>query len=364
MLSNRELAKRYRKKQELLGVNLLDFVILDNNRVELIDVKDKYNDGKLEIPKFITEIRGGSLDGCRYSEVYIDNIGGQLTSLCGLCCGMESNKIKVWCRNPEYISNISFMFDKCYNVEYIDIGNIREAKIRSMVGVFRDCSNLKGIDISMLDTSGVIDMNSVFYGCNSLSDIVIKGIDTSNVRCMDRMFGGCEKLKTIDLNELDLSAIESVDDLFCGCTSIEYIDISKLGLTNLKKASSVFDGCSSLKWVTFSNKLDMVKLRVAARLFSGCNELKGIHINELNIRGDIDITGICYKCSSLTEIKIGKINVVGDIDMYYTNSEFTGCKEASKVVIGGSEYSIGDIKRLLRSDMYSASSIRELLGCM
>lgn len=77
-LSNHELAEIYNKKQMLIG-NILEYELLDGDKVELVDVRDKENSGKLVIPSFITSYRikriGGysysPLSFCKFSDVYI-----------------------------------------------------------------------------------------------------------------------------------------------------------------------------------------------------------------------------------------------------------------------------------------------------
>ena len=76
-MSNHEMAKRYINKQRLIGREILDLRLLENDKVELVGVKDKDDTGRLVVPSFVTDIKmylaNGVFKGCRYSEIYIDN---------------------------------------------------------------------------------------------------------------------------------------------------------------------------------------------------------------------------------------------------------------------------------------------------
>ena len=76
MVSNHEMAKRYEAKSRLIGKDILDYRLLEDDRVELIEVLDKEDTGKIVIPSFITDLnkydKGNFLfKGCKYSEIYI-----------------------------------------------------------------------------------------------------------------------------------------------------------------------------------------------------------------------------------------------------------------------------------------------------
>ena len=129
-MSNHEMAKRYIKKQELIGVEVLDIELISNDRVRLIGVKNKEDRGRLVIPSFITDIGVGDdgsiglLNGCKYSDVYIENKedkDGMLLNIRGLCSGMESKQIKFGVKYPEYISDISSLFSGNSELESVDI---------------------------------------------------------------------------------------------------------------------------------------------------------------------------------------------------------------------------------------------------
>lgn len=197
-LSNKELAERYLDKQRLLGINILDFTIIDDNSVVLENVLDTNDDGRLEIPSFITRILGGCLQDCKYSEIYINNSGEHELNLSGLCMGMASTKLKVNCRYSACIIDMSYMF-YC-------------------------CEDLKEVDISGLDTSKVNDMECMFKCCKNLEHIRYN-LTTNNVKNIGEMFSFCERLKDVDISNWDTSKVEYMHWLFYGC-----IELGRVGL--------------------------------------------------------------------------------------------------------------------------------------
>ena len=55
--SNHQLAQEYDLKSKLLGENNLEYKLINNDRVVLLDIKDKKSTGKLVIPPFITDFQ-------------------------------------------------------------------------------------------------------------------------------------------------------------------------------------------------------------------------------------------------------------------------------------------------------------------
>ena len=55
--SNHQLAQEYDLKSKLLGDNNLEYKLINNDRVVLLDIKDKKSTGKLVIPSFITDFQ-------------------------------------------------------------------------------------------------------------------------------------------------------------------------------------------------------------------------------------------------------------------------------------------------------------------
>ena len=247
-MSRHEQAKVYKEKERLLGVEVLKIELLDNDRVKLIEVLDKNSDGKIVIPKFITnyqsyDLWGGVFRGCHYTDLYIDNEG--MIDIGYLCANMESKEIRIRFKNSNLIKNMNSMFNKCRNLENVDLGNIDTSNVTDMGSMFSGCIKLKSIDISKWDVSKVKDLIAIFKGCSNLYSINMGSIDTSNIRNMAMLFDGCTNLINIDLSKLIMHNVKDVSKMFNGCSNIIELDLSNLNMG--VRGSNVFDGCYKLR---------------------------------------------------------------------------------------------------------------------
>ena len=66
------------------------------------------------------------------------------------------------------VTDMSFMFYECKNLESINFGNINTPSLLDMNNLFCSCQKLTSIDLSLFNTSSVKDMGSMFYQCFSL----------------------------------------------------------------------------------------------------------------------------------------------------------------------------------------------------
>ena len=280
-LSNHELANRYEAKQRLIGKRLLDFELMDNDRVVLKAVLDTENTGRLVIPRFITDIninlknnediRYSALCGCRYSEVYVDNKEGVEFSAIGLCCGMNSVSLKVEFNDSSSVIDMSDMFNGCSKLVELDISKIDMCNVKNMRSMFKNCENLEYIDMSKHDLRKVEDISwmvsdcyslkgvklgelkvnnivGAFSECYNLESVDISKVDTSEVKDMSYLFSSCAKLKELDLSNFDIRKAQRVDHMFLGCFRLDKLDINNFDtMANEYRINSdirgIFTGC-------------------------------------------------------------------------------------------------------------------------
>ena len=192
-LSNHEMAKRYKEKSKLIGKDILLLRLLPEDRVELVEVLDKEDSGKLVIPSFITDIHVycdymgielNALQGCRFEEVYINNNHNMIMGLMGLCANMKSKAIKVTIRNINKVVDMRYMFDnskKLVTISIVGLGGLN-GRI-AMNHMIRRCTQLKNISIEgiVMDNVKVEDMSNIFSVCTQLKNINIDGMDMAKV---------------------------------------------------------------------------------------------------------------------------------------------------------------------------------------
>ena len=221
-MSNHELAKRYIDKQRLIGREILDLRLLENDKVELVGVKDKDDTGRLVVPSFVTNIKmylaNGVFKGYRYSEIYIDNKVDIKFSCKYLCTGMKCEKLIVRFRHSKNIKDMSYMFSSC---------------------------KAQRIDISGIDTSNVKDMSYMFGECNNLKELNISGLNLRSVKSIEGMFSGCSNINTIDIRDIDMSKVQNMQYLFEGCRGLNEVKgISDIDVRSVKDMSHIFEHCA------------------------------------------------------------------------------------------------------------------------
>lgn len=96
------------------------------------------------------------------------------------------------------ITDASYLFWACSNLESIDLSNIiNYGYLTNMRYMFRECKSLKSIDFSGIDTHNVTDMSLMFNLCESLTKLNISNFNMDNVTKYSDMFVRCDNL-TLD----------------------------------------------------------------------------------------------------------------------------------------------------------------------
>lgn len=118
--SNHQLAKEYDLKSKLLGDNNLEYKLINNDRVVLLNIRDKKSTGKLVIPPFITDF-----------QIHYEFIGSMsfVTSPFSYC--RYTNIIIL--NSPNIKINTNWLFAKMHS---------KILKVESMEGMFEGYNNL------------------------------------------------------------------------------------------------------------------------------------------------------------------------------------------------------------------------------
>ena len=119
-MNNHERARRYIKKQNLLGLDTFKFRLIDGDKVILENVSDGV--GSIEIPDFVSgydvKVGGyGPFSGSHYSEVII---GDGLKDISYLLSNIGSVELKVVIKGSG-IRNISGLVSNSYKLRSIEI---------------------------------------------------------------------------------------------------------------------------------------------------------------------------------------------------------------------------------------------------
>ena len=106
--------------------------------------------------------------------------------------------------NIANITDMSFMFNKCYKLKEIKgINNFTTLKLTNTESMFNECNEIEYLDLSKFNITNVTDMSLMFNKCYKLKEI--KGINNfdidyikNNEIITDHMFDECNQLKNCD----------------------------------------------------------------------------------------------------------------------------------------------------------------------
>ena len=291
-MTNHELAKRYKEKELLLGKEVLKIILLDNDNVMLDDVIDKESTGRIVIPGFITCMKlkvmpliggYGPLDGCNYTEVYVENKKGRDLDCKYLCAGMKSDELDIVFKNPEYISDLSGL---CY-----DNGNMTRV-------------NIRGLDRNEADFKKVKDLNLLFSECKLLKTVDLRHLRFGKLHWLSDMFSGCEKLVDIKFGDMDASDVITTANMFNSCEKLKVLDLSCLNLKKIENTILMFYDCKELESVQFNKEIDTSNLKDMKEMFSNCKKLKSLDLSMFNTINVEDMEGLFMDCSELSKLDI------------------------------------------------------------
>ena len=98
-----------------------------------------------------------------------------------------------------------------------------------MVLMFSECYKLKEIKgINKFNTNQVTKMNSMFNKCYELEYLDLSNFNTSKVNEMQWMFAYCHKLKEIKgINNFNINKVTNMKGMFKECNKLTNLDSSK-----------------------------------------------------------------------------------------------------------------------------------------
>ena len=335
-MSNHEMAERYKKKSKLMGKDVLEIKLVENDGVELIDVLDKEDTGRVVIPSFITKIgyRKNSIKapllGCKYTEVYIDN--KRDLDISNLCSYMNSDSIKISSKdNGSMLVGIDNLFSNSEYLGSIDIRGISGCNINSLDGVFKGCISLRDINgLKELNVRNVVSIKEIFNGCTSLKHIrdielwstsklknisgafkgtgieelgVLKKWDTSNISRMSEAFMYTD-IKDVDgISKWDTSKVVDMSGLFMFCEKLcDIKGIKNWNTGNVKNMENMINECEMLEDIDSIGGWDIRKVSNMKRMFKrtkvrNLKVLSGWETSEL-----VNINGIFSECENLERL--------------------------------------------------------------
>ena len=126
------------------------------------------------------------------------------------------------------VTDMSFMFNKCYNLKHLNLSNFNTDKVTSMGNMFSNCSNLKTLNISNFNTSNVHAIYCMFQNCKSLKELDISSFCIDNTEISDNIFWNCRSLKTLKVSSDYLQFFSINRALLEIGNSVNIISVNKL----------------------------------------------------------------------------------------------------------------------------------------
>ena len=160
--------------------------------------------------------------------------------------GFKGEEIMFGDIDTSNVTNMSYMFYDCKNLESLDLSGFYTLNVTDMESMFAGCENLESLDLSGFYTLNVTDMSFMFSRCSSLQSLDLSGFDTSNVTNMIGMFGRCTNLKTLDLSVFNTSNVTNMVCMFYGCENLKSLNLS-IGTEDGFDTWGMFSGCINLK---------------------------------------------------------------------------------------------------------------------
>ena len=285
--------------------------------------------------------------------------------------------------NTSEVTNMSLMFQNCYQLTSLDLSHFNTSKVTDMGGMFSNSTSLTSLDLSSFNTSRVTNMGWMFNECGNLRTVYVgNGWSTAAVTSSTNMFKNCTRLvggqgttwsssnpmdKTyahIDGGTSNPGYFTAVTEAYAcytpsNTTLTFYYDNqrnSRTGTTydlnmgsnhpgwetdgtNANVTKVVFNSSfanarptSSYSWfydmenlqsITGMNCLNTSEVTNMVAMFAHCNKMTNLDLSHFNTSKVTDMTGMFDGCSGLTSLDLSSFNtsqVTGMIRMFLNSS--------------------------------------------
>ena len=158
--------------------------------------------------------------------------------------------------DTEDVTNMSYMFWRCYALTKLDLSWFETEKVTTMNDMFCGCYSLTELNLEKIKTDNVTDMHGMFALCLSLRELNLSGFKTDKVTDMSALFLECKSLIKINLIGLNTDKVEKMQQMFSHCQSVKNIDLSSFNTEKVTTMNDMFSECISRKtrFIEFQHK--------------------------------------------------------------------------------------------------------------
>lgn len=233
--------------------------------------------------------------------------------------------------NTSEATDMSYMFDFCYNLTSLDVSGFKTDKVTTMRSMFSGCKSLTSLDVSGFKTDKVTNMMLMFYNCSSLTSLDVSGFKTDNVVFMGDMFHNCKSLTSLDVSGFKTDNVHYMGELFSGCSNLTSLDVSGFKTDNVKDMEMMFAHCSSLTNLDVSGfKTDSVTNM--GEMFWGCSSLTSLNVSGFKTDNVTNMKGMFSGCKSLTSLDVSGFKTDKVADM---SGMFAFCSSLTSLDVSG-----------------------------
>ena len=181
--------------------------------------------------------------------------------------------------NTANITDMSSMFQDCYNLKSLDLTKFDTKNVSSMYFMFNNCPNLTSLDLTDFNTKNVKDMNGMFCDCSNLTSLDITNFNTAKVTNMGNMFLGCSNLTSLDLTNFNTAKVTDMHGMFKGCSALTSLDLTNFNTAEVRDMNHMFymldESSTALTTIYVSDNFVTTNVQNGENMFKNCTKLKG-----------------------------------------------------------------------------------------
>ena len=181
--------------------------------------------------------------------------------------------------NTANITDMSSMFQNCYNLKSLDFTNFDTKNVSNMYFMFYNCPNLTSLDLTDFNTKNVKNMYGMFGDCSNLNSLDITNFNTAKVTDMGNMFLGCSNLTSLDLTNFNTAKVTDMQGMFKGCSALTSLDLTNFNTAEVRDMNRMFnmldESSTALTTIYVSDNFVTTNVRDGENMFKNCTKLKG-----------------------------------------------------------------------------------------
>ena len=181
--------------------------------------------------------------------------------------------------NTANITDMSSMFQNCYNLKSLDFTNFDTKNVSNMYFMFYNCPNLTSLDLTDFNTKNVKNMYGMFGDCSNLNSLDITNFNTAKVTDMGNMFLGCSNLTSLDLTNFNTAKVTDMHGMFKGCSALTSLDLTNFNTAEVRDMNRMFnmldESSTALTTIYVSDNFVTTNVRDGENMFKNCTKLKG-----------------------------------------------------------------------------------------